>query len=241
MLTEIILSTVNLLTSALTAITGFGGGSILIGIMPLFLPVNAIVPIHAATQLSSNVSRAWFGREALRFDYFKAFLIGSALGIVVFGTAVRYFRLDFIPLFIGVYILLTQWSERVNYWLRGLESFYLVGFIQMGLGIFVGTPGPLAIALLNRKYENNHTVVSVGALMMVWIHIAKLVIYVNLGFAFSDYWQLIILMIIMATIGSLLGTKFRQRISMKWLNKILPWLLSIIAIKLIVSVLWRLA
>lgn len=236
---EMVLSTINLLTSALTAITGVGGGMILIGLMPFFLPATAIVPVHGATQFASNASRAWFGRASLDFKYFYPFLWGSLLGIIVFGTLVRFFELSIIPLFIGLYILLIQWSKTVNRWLRSLENFYLVGFIQMGLGLFVGTPGPLAIALLNKKYEDNHTIVSVGALMMTVVHLAKLPVYATLGFRFADYWQLMLLMISFATLGSLVGTRLRHKISMTALKRLLPWLLTLIALKLVLTKLYE--
>lgn len=235
MLNDLILSLINLFTSGLTAITGVGGGMILIGLMPMFLPAAAIVPVHGATQFASNASRAWFGRDNLDYRYFWPFLIGSAVGIVVFGILVQFFHLEMIPLFIGIYILLIQWSERVNQLLRSLDNFYLVGFIQMGLGLFVGTPGPLAIALLNKKYQDNNTVVSVGALMMSVVHIAKLPVYLTLGFAFADYWQVMLMMIASAMLGSLIGTRLRHKIPMSWLKTLLPWLLTAIALKLIIT------
>lgn len=48
-LNDILLALANLLTSALTGITGVGGGMILIGIMPLLVPAHAIVPVHGVT------------------------------------------------------------------------------------------------------------------------------------------------------------------------------------------------
>lgn len=228
-----VLTSINFFTSVLTAITGVGGGMILIGLMPLFLPATAIIPVHGATQFASNASRAWFGRSALDLTYFYPFLWGSLLGIVVFGILVQFLTLSFIPLFIGIYILLLQWSKTVNRWLRSLENFYLVGFIQTGLGLFVGTPGPLAIALLNKKYTDNNTVVSVGALMMTVVHFAKLPVYMTLGFVFFDYWPLVLLMMMGSIFGSLFGTRLRHRIPMHWLKSLLPWILTLIALRLI--------
>ena len=85
MINNILLAIANLLTSALTAITGVGGGMILIGLMPFFVPAVAIVPVHGVTQLVSNATRAWFGRDGLDFKYFWQFLAGSLVGLVVFG------------------------------------------------------------------------------------------------------------------------------------------------------------
>ena len=45
-----------------------------------------------------------------------------------FGMAVKFVKLDLIPLFIAIYILLTQWSATINRLLKSLENFYLIGF-----------------------------------------------------------------------------------------------------------------
>ena len=50
-----------------TAVTGIGGGMMLIAIMPGFLPATAIVPVHAVVQLFANSSRALFGWRFLRW------------------------------------------------------------------------------------------------------------------------------------------------------------------------------
>lgn len=236
MLNEILLVLANLVTSALTAITGVGGGMILIGLMPFFVPAVAIVPVHGVTQLVSNATRAWFGRDALDFTYFWQFLAGSISGLLIFGVLVRFIHLELIPLFIGIYILLITWSDTFNQAIRRFESFFLVGFVQTGLGVFVGTPGPLNIAVLNKHYDDNNVVVTTGALMMTVVHTAKLVVYLTMGFVFVDYWQLLVMMVIMATIGSWLGTRLRHKIRLDWLKKILPYLLTLIALKLIIDI-----
>ena len=75
MLNDSLLALANLITSALTGITGVGGGMILIALMPLFVPAVAIVPVHGVTQFVSNGTRAWFGRGEIDYRYFaKAFV-----------------------------------------------------------------------------------------------------------------------------------------------------------------------
>ncbi|WP_410472191.1 sulfite exporter TauE/SafE family protein [Faucicola mancuniensis] len=239
MINDILLALANLLTSALTAITGVGGGMILIGLMPFFMPAAAVVPVHGVTQFVSNASRAWFGRKDVALEHFWSFLFGSIGGLVVFGILIRFVQLELVPLFIGIYILLITWSDKFNQLIRKFEKFWLVGFIQTGLGVFVGTPGPLNIAVLNKHYDDNHVVVSTGALMMAVVHFAKLIVYVSVGFAFADYWQLLVMMIVMATLGSWVGTKLRHKIKMSWLKTILPYILTLLAIKLIIGILLK--
>lgn len=236
-LNDTLLGLANLLTSAFTAITGVGGGMMLIGLMPFFVPAVAVIPIHAVTQLVGNASRAWFGRRDIIWQPLKLFSIGSILGMLIFGALIRFVKLDLIPLLIGLYILLLQWSPTFNRVIRRFENFFLVGLFQTGLGVFVGTPGPLNIAVLNKYYEDNNAVVSTGAVMMTLVHTAKILVYLSLGFAFAPYWRLLIFMMIMAVIGSWLGTKLRYIISAQWLKKILPWMLTLLSIKLILSTL----
>lgn len=76
-MTELILALVTFLTSTITAVVGIGGGMMLIAIMPLFLPLNALIPVHGLTQISSNLSRAVFGYKDVQYEVIPKFLIGS--------------------------------------------------------------------------------------------------------------------------------------------------------------------
>ena len=58
---ELMLLPIAFLTSCVAAVIGMGGGILLITLMPGLVPTAAILPVHAATQLASNVSRAGFG------------------------------------------------------------------------------------------------------------------------------------------------------------------------------------
>ena len=71
---------------------------------------------------------------------------------------------------------------------------------------------------------------SVASLMMSCFHVFKIIAYIWLGFAFSDYWQLIILLTISAVLGSWLGVRLRHIIPMPWLNRLIPWILTMIAL-----------
>lgn len=222
----------NLSTSLITAITGMGGGTVLIGLLPFFIAPSALIPVHAATQLASNASRAWFSRELIDWRFICPFVLGAILGAMVFGVLVKLIVLDIIPLLIGFYILLSQWSKTFNYYTRRLENFYLIGFIQMGVGLFVGALSPMHMPLLLKTYDNARAV-SVGSVMMAVVHAAKLLVFVVIGFAFGDYWQVIVLMVVASSLGSWLGVRVRAYVPVAWLSKALPWLLTVIAVNII--------
>ena len=77
--------------------------------------------------------------------------------------------------------------------------------------------------------------ITTSSFLMSIMHILKIAVYVLTGFAFLDYWQVIMMMIVSAVIGSWVGVKLRHRFSMHWLKRALPWLLSVIALKLIIT------
>lgn len=236
MSTEIILGLITFFTSTVAGIVGIGGGMMLIAILPSFLPLNALIPVHGLTQMSSNFSRAVFGYKDVQYEVIPKFLIGSIFGIALFASILYFISLEYVPLFIGVYILLSLWSKKFNEKIKKYESYFLAGFFQTGLSIVVGATGPLTMTLLLKDYEDKHKVVATGAALMSITHTLKIFVFMFFGFVFFDYIGILIAMIIGAVAGSYTGTKLRDKIDGKKFVLILKVLLSTLAIKVILGV-----
>lgn len=232
---EILLGIISFLTSTIAGVVGLGGGLILITILPSFLPMNALVPIHGLTQLSSNLSRAIFGWKDVRVEVIPKFLFGSFLGVSFFAVILYYISLEYVPLFIGFYILLSLWSEKFNKKIERFESYILIGFFQSGLSIIVGATGPIATTLLVKDFNDKHTVVATAAVLKSITHLLKVFVFMIFGFVFFDYIGILTSMIIGAVIGSWVGTKLRNKIDGKKFIFALKILLSLLAIKLIIG------
>lgn len=235
-MTELFLGIVTFLTSTIAAIVGVGGGMMLIAILPSFLPINALIPVHGLTQMTSNLSRAVFGYKDVQYEVIPKFLLGSFLGIGIFASILNFISLEYVPLFIGVYILLSLWSEKFNEKIKRYESYFLAGFFQTGLSIVVGATGPLTMTLLLKDYKNKDKVVATSAALMSLSHILKVFVFMYFGFVFFDYIGIIIAMVIGAIAGSWVGTKLRNIIDGKKFTIILKVLLTTLAIKVIVGV-----
>jgi uncharacterized membrane protein YfcA len=233
---ELILGLITFFTSTIAGIVGVGGGMMLIVILPSFLPLNALIPIHGLTQVSSNLSRAIFGYKDVQYEVIPKFLLGSAIGIGMFAAVLNLISLEYVPLFIGVYILLSLWSEKFNEKIKKYESYFLAGFFQTGLSMVVGATGPLTMTLLFKDYEDKNKVVATGAALMSITHILKVFVFMYFGFVFFDYIGVIIAMIIGAITGSWVSTKLRDKIDGKRFTMILKVLLSALAIQVIVKV-----
>lgn len=233
---EILLGIITFFTSTIAGVVGLGGGMILIAILPSFLPINALVPVHGLTQLSSNLSRAVFGYKDVKVEVIPKFLIGSLAGVSFFAIILYFVSLTYIPLFIGIYILLSLWSQKFNDKIKKFESYYLIGFIQSGFSIVVGATGPLATTLLVKDYNDKHTVVATAAALMSITHLLKVFAFMIFGFVFFDYIGILVTMIIGAVAGSYAGTKLRDKIDGKKFMLALKIILSLMAIKLVIFV-----
>ena len=233
---ELFLGILSFLTSTVTGVVGIGGGMMLIAILPSFLPLNALIPVHGLTQMSSNLSRAVFGYRDVQYEVIPKFLLGSSIGIGIFAGILNFISLEYVPLFIGAYILLSLWSEKFNEKIKRYESYFLAGFFQTGLSMVVGATGPLTMTLLLKDYGDKNKVVSTGAALMSITHILKVFVFMYFGFVFFDYLGVIVAMIIGAVAGSWTGTQLRDKIEGKKFVLILKVLLSALAIYVIVGV-----
>ncbi len=230
---EIVLGLLTFITSTVAGVVGLGGGMLLIAILPLFLPLNAIIPVHGITQMSSNISRAYFGIKDIQFEVVPKFILGSILGVSLFAFLLSYISLEYVPLFIGVYILLNLWSKRFGKYIKKYESYFMAGFFQTGLSVIVGATGPLTMSLLLKDYEDKDKVVATGALLMSITHTAKIFVFAIFGFMFFEYIYIMIFMIIGAVAGSYFGTKIRHKIDGKKFINVLKILLTLLAIRAI--------
>ncbi|RXJ94175.1 hypothetical protein CRV00_08060 [Malaciobacter molluscorum] len=233
---DLLLGFITFFTSTIAGIVGIGGGMILVAILPSFLPVNAVIPIHGLTQMTSNFSRAVFGYKDIQFKVIPKFLFGSLLGIGLISSIIYFISLDYVPLFIGIYILLSLWSKKFNDKIKKFESYFLIGFFQTGLSLIVGATGPLSMTLLYKNFEDKDAIVATAAALMSITHIFKVFVFIFFGFAFFDYLGLLVCMIVGAILGSYAGIKLRNKIDGKKFRNILKILLSLLAIKVIISV-----
>ena len=220
-------------TSTITAITGIGGGMILIAIMPGFLPAAAIVPVHALVQLFANTSRALFGWRFLRWEFVLAFIGGAIIGGLVAAGVSREINLEYTPLIIAAYILFTVWGPKQLFKKPIKGGFIAIGAIQTSLSMMVGATGPMGQAALLRKGLQRDALVVTGALMTTFTHLVKVILFALLGFSFFSYWQIIAGMSAAVVLGALLGTQIRYKVPEAQFRMMLKWVLTLLAIRMI--------
>lgn len=233
MLIEYALVPIAFFTSVLAGVMGMGGGVLLIAAMPGLVPVNAIFPLHALTQLASNVTRAGFGWRHIQWSMMPAIIFGAVLGAWIGGEVYASLNLYWLPAIIGVLILLLTWTPVPQ--LRGAGSLSLIGlgFYQTGLGMLAGATGPLGAAVMLRQNTGRDWLVVNTAAYMGLSHLMRVTAFIALGFSFAPWWPLALGMILAVTAGSWVGTKLRLRIPQINFQRWFKWLVSLLALRMI--------
>lgn len=211
-MSELLLIPIAFVTSTVAGVMGMGGGILLIAAMPGLLPASAILPVHAVTQLGSNVSRAAFGWRKIDLALIPAIAVGAALGAWL-GSEV-YLRLDlnWLPALIGVLILVVTWVRLPSVPGGGQLSLLFLGLYQTGLGMLAGATGPVGAAVLLRRNTERDWLVVNTAIYMTLNHVFRLAAFVVIGFSFAPWWELVLGMIIAVTLGSWVGTRLREKV-----------------------------
>ncbi len=223
------------LSSSLTAVLGVGGGMLLISIMGVILPPGAVVPVHGVVQLASNASRGALAPRDIRREILWPFLAGCLAGALVGSRVVLRVPSEFLPIPLGLFILLMTWLPQIKTRLWFPGKFLSLGFVQAFLTLFVGATGPLNLPFLIRAGLTRDQLVVTAAAFMTSVHLVKIITFGLLGFAFTPYLGLMALMIIAVVAGSYAGTRLRHRTPEKLFLLGFKLLISLLAIRMILS------
>ncbi len=232
---ELILGFAALLTSIVAGVIGFGGGMLLISIMPIFLPPAAIIPVHGVTQLASNSSRMVFSLGDVKWALMPKFLVGSVIGVLLFGFLLTNIPTTYVPVAIGSYMLLNLWSPDFSRFINRYESYYLIGFLQTGLGLIVGAPGPMSLSVLTKQLKSKDEIIATGSMFMTISHLAKIPVFGLIGFSLLEHSTLLVFMIAGSVLGSFVGTKIRMAANNEKMIIVIKVLLTAMALRMIVS------
>lgn len=230
-----LLCAISFLTSAVSAVLGIGGGILLLAAMSLVVPIASLIPLHGVVQLSSNFSRACAQPSALIWSIIVPFALGGLFGASLGSFLLPYFVWRFLPPILGVLILLFTWLPEQSRVGRIPGKFFSLGAIQSFLSLFVGVSGPLNAPFLIREGLSRDQVVVTHAGQMTAVHLIKILTFGFLGFNYSDHALVLFFMILGAVLGSMVGVKVRAMIPEELFKRMIKYLLSILALRMIAS------
>jgi len=231
---EYTLGLISFCTSVIAGVIGFGGGMLLIAVLPLFLSPSLIIPIHRITQIASNSSRMVFSLTHVQWALLPKFLVGSLVGVVLFGFLLSSMPLEYAPIGIGVYIILNLWSARFSKFICRYENYYLVGLLQTGLGLIVGATGPLSLTVLTKNLTSKDEIIATGSMFMTIRHLAKIPVFMVVGASLFEHVNVLFFMVLGSVLGSFIGTRLRLSANNDALILVIKILLTLLAIRMLV-------
>ncbi len=233
-------------TAILSAIVGMAGGMTLLGVMLLFLPPLAAIPLHGAIQLASNFSRTLIQREHARYDllwrYGLPLLPMGVLGML----AAKEIPERALEATIGAFVLIATW--RPGWLALGARAgtstnarFTALGFAAGFLNVTIGATGPLVAPFILNLGMARQAVIGTQAGVQALGHVVKIILYAGFGFAFREHAVLLGAASACAIAGTWVGSRLLERISETWFTRLYKSVLTLLALQLVIGAVASLA
>jgi len=251
----LIICTVALVVSALTLFSGFGLGTLLMPAFAVFFPVEVAVGATAIVHLANNMFKlVLVGRKAdikivLRFAIpasitavIGALLLNYFTGvkpIIEYALAGRVFTITIVKLVIAVLIAafaIFELSPRLEKLSFDMKYIPLGGAISGFFGGLSGQQGALRSAFLIRAGLDKEKFIGTSIVSAVVVDVSRLIVYGVTFFSkhFAVFQNqigmgLIIAAILVAFLGSFIGSRMVKKITMNTIKVIVGILLLLIA------------
>ena len=233
----VLLGVTALFAAALSGVLGMGGGVTLLGVMTALLPAPAVVPVHGVVQLVSNFTRFVALLEHVVWRVFAYYAPPLVLGVIGATALWSGDKLTFLRPAVGLFLLAFLIFRRYAPLLREppMWAYSALGLVVGFAGVWIGATGPLLAPFFLRDDFEPEQVIATKAACQALGHLLKVPAFLVLGFAFEDYWQLLLGLIAAVVLGTLLGRGVLRRIERRVFEICFEVLLVVLALWLIVN------
>ncbi|RDB44326.1 sulfite exporter TauE/SafE family protein [Halomonas sp. DQ26W] len=221
------------LTSALSAVAGIGGGTLLIIVMAQVMPATALIPVHGMVQLGSNGGRAVMTRRHVRMPVIAAFLPGVVVGALVAAWLLVRLPPGVLELCIAAFVLYSCWGPGLPQRAVGRTGTVVAGAVTTLLSSLVGASGPLVASFIKQGIAERLPRVATFATCMTLQHLTKAFVFGFAGFVFRDWLWLILAMVAAGVVGTWAGLRLLHRVTDHRFDFFFKWTLSLLALRLI--------
>lgn len=230
------LSACAFLTSALTAVVGAGGGTLLIAIMLQVMPPGAAIPVHGAVQLASNTARVWLFRRHMAWGIIIRFVAVMPFGVWLGLELFQGLPEEVIQILIGCFVLISLGARQIGKWRQSevpLWAFFPIGFITGALNMVVGVIAPILGVLIVRKDLSKEAMVGTLGFFGFAGNLFKIAGFSLIGFSFIEYGPTMMVMIPAAIIGTRVGKSVLGTMDERYFQIAFRLTLTGLALKLI--------
>lgn len=223
------------LTSLLTASVGVGGGLVMLAAMTFVVPVEALIPVHGVVQLGSNLGRSVVLARFAARRVVVPFAVGGIAGAAVGGLVVTDLPVEVLSLLIGAFVLVMTWVTLPALGRGEAGVVAAGGAVATVLTMFVGATGPFVMSLFRQSGLDHKGLVATSTVAMTLQHTMKTVAFSAIGFSFGAWMPLIAAMIAAGFVGTAIGARLLDTLPEEGLKRALKWVLTAVAVELLVQ------
>lgn len=176
------------LLALLSAVTGFGGGVLLLPVFTALFGLRVAVPVLTLTQLSSNGGRVWLNRRELRWPLAGRFAVGAVPFAVAGALLLAHAPLAALKRLLGVFLLaVVAWRHLGRRPGRPTDRAFVAVGAASGLGsALLGSVGPLTAPFFLAYGLTRAAYVGTEAAAALTLHLSKTAGYAAAGLLTRD-------------------------------------------------------
>tara|TARA_R110002073_G_scaffold208011_5_gene368444 strand:+ start:30438 stop:31190 length:753 start_codon:yes stop_codon:yes gene_type:complete len=210
-----VLFVVSIGTALLSTATGMGGGVLFFLTILHFFPLAITIPIHGFVQMFANIMRTFSLRTHLRRAMCAPYLVGAVAGVLCVLQVLEHVQNDIIPysIILALIIYSVFKPSRMPDLKIPLWSFGIVGFFAGFLAILIGAVDPFLSPFFIRDDFSKEEVVANKSFMQAVIHVAKVPVFLHMGFSYGEHALVIALLIAGSFLGIFFGVRALSKIN----------------------------
>lgn len=227
------------LTAIISAVTGMGGGVLLLSLMTLVIPLETTIPLHGVIQLISNSSRTIILRKTVRWDFAIPYFLGLPLGTAFSLYLKTKITSPTIPLLLIVVIIFYALfkPKKMPPLMIPKKAFFFLGMTVGIFSLLIGAIGPLIAPFFLRKDLKKEEIIATKAIVQFAAHLLKIPAFLYLGFNFQEYLIPLIIAGLITILGTNTGIKILYKTSEKIFIHIYKTVLFLSALRIIYKIL----
>lgn len=223
-------------TAILTAVSGAGGGVLLLGLMAGVLPPAAVVPVHGAVMMPQNLFRLSLLWKKVDWKFVGVVAFGSVLGAFVAGPLAVQLPENGLRILLGLGLLYLAWAPKMKAKVPDFPGKLVI--LAMAISIVtmvIGAAGVLYNAIRRRAGHDKERVLADQSAIMAVQHALKMLVFGLWGFVFWPYIPLVACMAAMGMVGTFAGVVLMKKMSSGVFDHIFKLVVTILAGKLLVD------
>ncbi|KFL33134.1 MULTISPECIES: sulfite exporter TauE/SafE family protein [unclassified Sulfurospirillum] len=246
---------VALIASLLTFFSGFGLGTLLMPIIALFFPLPIAIAITAIVHFSNNLLKFFlllkhcdtsillrFGVPAVVFALLGAWsleLLSTwqwSFTYTLWGFTCKIVPLNVIIGLVIVLFLVVESSPTLRV-PNAFKKLWLGGMLSGFFGGLSGHQGAFRSLFLTQNALSKEVFLATGVSIAVVVDLSRLSLYAKHWEMALSQWQMILVAIVSAFVGTFIGKHYLQKVSIEFIRLVVAWMLGSVAFLLIVGIL----